>query len=181
MDPAPVRERNAVAAGPTPAGTWITDPRAGGGRIVGEVCHFGDLCTYLVGTPPEAVFARPLGRSPEHDDSTVAMLHFPDGSTAAIEYLSRTSPGLPKKRFEASADGRTIRCENFRTTTVADGPRTRTWNEDKGQRAAVAAVIESARRGEPSPFGLDEIEAISRATFAILESVRTGRPVELVR
>jgi predicted dehydrogenase/threonine dehydrogenase-like Zn-dependent dehydrogenase len=175
----PLALHYAVAAGPTPAGTWITDPRAGGGRIVGEVCHFVDLCAQLVGSPPVSVFARQLGRDPELDDSTVALLGFADGSTATIEYLSRAAPGLAKERFEASADGRSVRCENFRITRVAGGRTLRTWNQDKGQAAAVAVVVDAVRRGSPSPFDLDEIAAVSRATFAILDSCRSGRCVEL--
>jgi len=176
---APLAIHYAVAAGPTPSGTWITDPRAGGGRIVGEACHFVDLCTYLVGAAPASVFARALGRDPERDDSTVALLAFPDGSTATLEYLAGASPALPKERFEASAGGRTLRCENFRTTHVDGRRRLRTASQDKGQAAAVAAVVDAVRRGAPSPFALDELAAVSRATFAILASCRSGLRVDL--
>ncbi|HVP27978.1 MAG TPA: bi-domain-containing oxidoreductase, partial [Myxococcota bacterium] len=96
-----------IAAGPPPRGTWLLDPREGGGRIVGEACHFVDLCTYLVGSPPTTVYARALGRDPESDDSMVALLGFADGSSATIEYLAKASPNLPKERFEVSCDGRT--------------------------------------------------------------------------
>jgi polar amino acid transport system substrate-binding protein len=171
----PLAIHYAVAAGPPPSGTWIADPRAGGGRIVGEVCHFVDLCAWLVGRSPRSVFARALGRDPEQDDSVVALLDFSDGSTATIEYLARAAPELPKERFECSADGRTVACTNFRATSGA--ARVKTWNQDKGQRAAVAAVIEAVRRGEPSPFSLEEIAAVSRATFAIGDSARSGLPV----
>jgi predicted dehydrogenase len=142
---------------------------------VGEVCHFVDLCAWLVGRPPRSVFARALGRDPEQDDSVVALLDFADGSTATVEYLARAAPELPKERFECSADGRTVACTNFRATSGAT--RLRTWNQDKGQRAAVAAVVEAVRRGEPSPFSLEEIAAVSRATFAIGESARSGLPL----
>ncbi|HEX5067016.1 MAG TPA: bi-domain-containing oxidoreductase, partial [Myxococcota bacterium] len=67
----PMAIQYTVAAGPTPTGTWIVDPVAGGGRIVGEACHMVDLCSYLVGAPPTRVFARALGRNPESDDSTI--------------------------------------------------------------------------------------------------------------
>jgi len=176
----PLALHYSVAAGPTPSGTWITDPRAGGGRIVGEVCHFVDLCTFLTAAAPVSLFARALGRDPEHDDSTVAVLSFVDGSTATIEYLARTDPALPKERIEASADGLTVRCENFRSTRVSGRRTFRTWNQDKGQVAAVTAALEAVRRGTPSPFDLEEIATVSRATFAILESCRSGRAVDLV-
>ena len=171
-----------VAAGPPPRGTWITDPRCGGGRVIGEACHFVDLCTHLVGSPPVVVFARALGRDPETDDSVLAVLGFADGSTAAIEYLAGASSELPKERFEASAGGWTASCDNFRATHIRGGPRAgrvKTLNQDKGQRAAVAAVVDAVRGGRPSPFSLAEIVAVSRATAAILESARSGRPIEL--
>lgn len=171
-----------VAAGPPPRGSWITDPREGGGRIVGEACHFVDLCAYLVGAPPVSVFARALGRDPEADDSVVAVLGFSDGSTATLEYLARASGELPKERFEASADGCTVQCDNYRVTRILRGARTdrvRTLNQDKGQRAAVREVFEAVREGRPSPFSLAEVEAVSRATFAMLASARSGLCVAL--
>jgi predicted dehydrogenase/threonine dehydrogenase-like Zn-dependent dehydrogenase len=168
-----------VAAGPTPAGTWHTDPAAGGGRVIGEVCHFVDLCSFLVGSSPISVFASALRRDPESDDSIQAQLRFPDGSSAAIHYLARASTALPKERFEASADERTALCENFRRTRVLGGRGLSTWNQDKGQATAVREVIAALRAGAPSPFAWAEIAATTRATFAMLESVRSGRPVEL--
>jgi predicted dehydrogenase len=175
----PLAIRYTVAAGAPPAGSWILDPAVGGGRIVGEACHFVDLCAFLVGRPPASVFARALGRDPERDDSLVATLGFEDGSTAVIEYLSRTSPELPKERFEVSGDGRTARCDGYRHTDVSGDRRLKTLNQDKGQRTAVAEVVEAVRRGQASPISLEEIAAVSRATFAAVESARTGNPVRL--
>jgi predicted dehydrogenase len=175
----PLAIRYTVAAGPTPSGTWITDPAVGGGRIVGELCHFVDLCTFWVGAPPVTVSARALGRDPERDDSVMALLGFADGSAAAIEYLARASGSLPKERFELSGDGRTARGENFRRTEVLGGPRVRTWNQDKGQAAAVAEVVAAVRAGKPSPFTLAELAGVSRATFAVLGSIQTGQVVEV--
>jgi polar amino acid transport system substrate-binding protein len=168
-----------VSAGPPPAGTWHLDPQVGGGRVIGEVCHFVDTCAFLVGSPPSSVFARALGRDPETDDSTIAMLGFPDGSAASVAYLARASAALPKERWEASADGRTALCDNFRSTRIVGGRTIKTLNQDKGQRAAVAEVVEAVRSGAPSPFGLDEIVAVSRATFAIHESARSGHAIDV--
>jgi predicted dehydrogenase len=141
---------------------------------VGEVCHFVDLCAFLVGRPPESVYARALGRDPELDDSLVATLGFADGSTAVIEYLASASPELPKERFEASWDGHTLSCENFRRTAMGGRRLLRTANQDKGQAAAVHALVEALRAGEPSPLGLAEIAAASRVTFALRDSAASG-------
>jgi predicted dehydrogenase/threonine dehydrogenase-like Zn-dependent dehydrogenase len=175
----PIALHYVVSAGPAPAGTWHLDPTEGGGRIIGEGCHFVDLCTYLVGSAPVEVFARTLGRGAPSDDSTVAMLGFADGSTATLEYLARASTALPKERFEVSADGRTARCDNFRVTKIDGAADVKTMNQDKGQATAVAEVVAAVKEGKPSPFALDELVAVSRATLAILESARTGTPVRL--
>ncbi|MFQ5417793.1 MAG: bi-domain-containing oxidoreductase, partial [Myxococcota bacterium] len=98
----PVSIHYTVAAGPTPGGTWHTDPKVGGGRIIGEGCHFVDLCLFLVGSPPTTAYGRVLGRDPENEDSTVAVMGFEDGSTATIHYLANTSSELPKERWEVS-------------------------------------------------------------------------------
>jgi polar amino acid transport system substrate-binding protein len=172
----PLALQYTVAAGPTPGGTWHTDPAVGGGRVIGEVCHFVDLCNWLVGAAPLSAYARVLGRDAESDDSTVALLAYPDGSSATIAYLANTSRDLPKERWEASADGRSALCENFRATRLPGGRPLKTLNQDKGQAAAVAAVIDAVRRGEPSPFAPAEIAAVSRTTFAILASTRSGQP-----
>jgi polar amino acid transport system substrate-binding protein len=176
----PLALRYGVAAGLPPSGTWITDPKEGGGRIVGEACHFVDLCAWLVGAAPSQVFARALGRDPDLDDSMIAVLGFPDGSTAALEYLARASTQLPKERFEASADGRTALCENFRTTRFVGGGRDlKGLNQDKGQATAIRTVVEAVRQGGGSPFSWADIAAVSRATFGLIESTRTGREVQV--
>jgi predicted dehydrogenase/threonine dehydrogenase-like Zn-dependent dehydrogenase len=175
----PLAIRYTVAPGPTPGGTWLTDPTVGGGRILGEVCHFVDLCAFLVGQPPSRVFARALGRDPETDDSMIAMLGFEDGSTATIEYLAQASRELSKERFEVSQGGRTAQCDNFRVTTITGQKNFKTLNQDKGQTTAVAEVIAAVREGKASPFTLDELEAVSRATFAMLESIRTSTEILL--
>ncbi len=168
-----------IAAGPTPRGTWHVDPAVGGGRIVGEACHFVDLCAYLVGDAPSSVFARVLGRDPEGEDSTVLVLSFSDGSTATIQYLANASPELPKERFEVSADGRTARCENFKETHLPNGKKVRTLNQDKGQHAAVKAVVEAVRRGEQSPFTLNSISAVTVATLRARLSHERATPISL--
>jgi predicted dehydrogenase len=168
-----------VIPGPTPKDTWHTDPAVGGGRVIGEVCHFLDLCVFLIGGLPVRVFARALGRDTNTDDSIIATLQFSDGSIATIEYLANASTQLPKERFEVSGDGRTARCDNFRTTVVTGGKKLKTLNQDKGQTTAVAEIVAAVRAGDDSPFSLAELRAVSRASFAILESARTGRDVEL--
>ena len=166
-----------VAAGTTPGGTWHTDPAVGGGRTIGEGCHFVDLCCHLIGKPATRVYARALGRNPGTDDSIVAILGFDDGSTATISYLANANPALAKERWEASAEGKTAICENFRVTRILGGKTLKTVNQDKGQATGIREVVDAVRAGRESPISLDEIVAVSRVTFAMNESVRTERAV----
>ena len=126
--------------------------------------------------------ARALGRDPERDDSLVALLGFADGSTATIEYLAQAEPRASQgahRGFGRRRD-RALR-ELPRDARSRDAAALRSWNQDKGQAAAVARCSTRVRRGAASPFDLDEIAAVSRATFAMLESCRSGRTVELAR
>jgi predicted dehydrogenase/threonine dehydrogenase-like Zn-dependent dehydrogenase len=165
-----------IAAGPTPGGTWLTDPAVGGGRILGEACHFVDLCTYLVGSVPSQVYGRRLSNDPEVDDSTMALLSFADGSTASINYLANASTDLPKERFQVHCGGRSARCDNYRTSELPGGKKLRGVNQDKGQETALEEVIAAVKAGAASPLPLDEIVGVSRATQAICDSIRSGQP-----
>jgi len=175
----PLAVHYSIAAGVPPAGTWVVDPSVGGGRVIGEMCHFVDLCTFFAGALPVRVHAHGLGRDPETDDSVIATLGFADGSVATLEYLARAHAALPKERFEVSADGITLRCDNFRVTEGHGARGVKGINQDKGQGEAVARTVAALRAGTGSPIPLAEVAAVSRATFAILESLETGAAVEL--
>jgi predicted dehydrogenase len=170
--------RYTVAAGAPPRASWITERAVGGGRVIGEVCHFVDTCQFLVGAPPRTVYARALGRDAT-DDSVVALLGWDDGSTATIEYLAHAGAELPKERFEVSCDGKTAHCHNYRRTHISGRSDVRTFNQDKGQSAAVKEIVEAVRSGAASPMTLAEIAAASRVTFAIEQSIATGAAVRI--
>jgi predicted dehydrogenase len=154
-----------VSAGPTPAGTWLVDPKVGGGRIIGEACHFIDLCGYLVGQRPSGVQARALGRDPETGDGVMALISYPDGSTASISYLANAGSELPKERWEVHADGKSAVCDNFRTTTLPGGKRLRGVNQDKGQETALLETLSAMREGRASPILLAEIVSTSETSL----------------
>ncbi len=176
----PMALQYTIAAGATPSGSWITDAKTGGGRIVGECCHFVDLCIYLVGELPTSVYARALGRDPERDDSMVATISFGDGSVATLQYLANASSELPKERCEVSAEGKTASLDNFRVSRVMGERSFKTLNQNKGQQEAVLRVLEACRSGADSPIGLEELAANSETTFGMLESMRTGLAIDLV-
>jgi predicted dehydrogenase/threonine dehydrogenase-like Zn-dependent dehydrogenase len=175
----PVSIHYNVAAGPPPRESWSMDPVEGGGRAIGEMCHFVDLANYLTGQLCSSVYARFTTADASLDDSMIAVLSYPDGSTCTLEYVAHADPRLPKERFEVSAEGKTARCSNFRATELSGQRRFRSLSQDKGQATEIREVIEAVQRGEPSPFRLDEIVNVSRVTFAMLESAASGVPVDV--
>lgn len=175
----PMSIQYTIAAGATPRGTWITDPHEGGGRIIGEVCHFVDLCSFLVQSAPIQVYAQATGRDMEIDDSIQALISYADGSTASISYLARSHPQLPKEHLMVSAGGETASCENFKVTRILGGTDVKHLNQDKGQATAVKEFIRSIRAGEGSPFDIEELISTSEVTFGILESIRTNNRIVL--
>jgi len=175
----PLSLHYSVAAGPPPRDTWSMDRFEGGGRIIGETCHFVDLCTSIVNAECTSVYARFLALDHEVDDSMIAVLQYPDGSVCTLEYLAHADPKLPKERFEVSAEGRTASCNNFRVTEFSGRRSFRTVSQDKGQQNEIHEVMDAVRHGRPSPLSLEAIVNVSRVTFAMLESASTGLPVEV--
>lgn len=156
-----------ISAGPPPSNTWIMDPKIGGGRIIGEMCHFVDFCSCVVGSPPIHVISHSLSRDPRSDDSIVALLRYPDRSVAVIEYLARSSRTIPKERIEISGDGITAVCENFRTTSLHGRRQIRSRRQDKGQSAGIDRLLDTLRSHSESPWSSADIRSVSDVTFRI--------------
>jgi polar amino acid transport system substrate-binding protein len=171
-----------VNAGRLPRTHWTQDASEGGGRIRGEVCHFVDFMHFLTGSTVTRVYAESVtsaDRAAVDDDSVFITLKFADGSNGQIAYLAEGDRALPKERIEIFGAGRAFVVEDFRASArYRDGRETRSRlrAQDKGQREEVRAVCEALRRGGPAPIPLGELAATSRATFRILDSLRTGEP-----
>ncbi len=181
----PISAGYRVSAGHLPADHWIWDPEQGGGRLIGEVCHFIDTLRYLVGHPVTEVFTVAHG-SPDtpmaNRDCLVVTLTFQDGSIGEITYVSQGSPRVSKERLEVFGNGgRTALMDDFRTLELFTGSkraRTTARRQDKGHRAEVAVFVE-ATRGSKDAVPLDEISNVSYATLAAQRSLETGAPVAL--
>jgi predicted dehydrogenase len=175
-----------VNAGRVPRTHWTQDPREGGGRIIGEVCHFVDFMQFMTGAPCVRVYAEPVAsedREAVEEDSVFVTLRFADGSNGTIAYLAEGDRALRKERVEIFGGGRTFVIEDFRETfAYRDGRETRTSlrAQDKGQREEVRAVCGAVLGGGPAPIPLGELAANTRATFRILDSLRSGEPAEVM-
>ena len=157
--PAPLVMRYRVSVGQLPHGHWAADLEIGGGRILGEVCHFVDFLQFVARAKPVRVFAQGFG-----GDNVQVSMRFTDGSVGAIDYFDVADPSLGKEHFEAFGGGKHLVEEDFR---------------DKGQAEEVRQFVQAVKTGEPMPIALEEIVASTRATLAVLRSLQTGQAVEL--
>ena len=171
-----------VNAGYLPPEHWMHDLEEGGGRIVGELCHFVDWMQYVIGAPPVKVSAQALpgdGRYPAEDNVVVA-LSFADGSLGTIHYLANGDPREMKEYFELFCDGGVAVIEDFRTGRLRRNGRTRSlgrrlWaKQDKGHTAELQAFAAALRDGRASPVPLQEVVVGALATYKIREALRTG-------
>lgn len=182
---APLSINYRVNAGRIPKEHWIHDPRAGGGRIIGEVCHFIDLMQYLTGAITTRVFAEASANRNDDivsEDSVFITLRFSDGSNGSIAYLAEGDRTLAKERVEIFGEGKTFVLDDFRSATLhSDGKekRLKLRGQDKGQANEVREVCSAVLEGGPAPIALEDLAATTRATFRIVESLRTGLPVEV--
>ena len=174
-----------VNAGRIPRSHWIQDPREGGGRIIGEVCHFIDLMQFMTGSFVTRVYAEAITSQHSevlNEDSVFITLRFADGSNGSIAYLAEGDRTLPKERVEIFGAGKVFLLDDFRSAITYQNGRRRTTklrNQDKGQANEVRAVCEVVLKGGPAPIALADLAATSRATFGIRESLRSGLPVEV--
>jgi predicted dehydrogenase/threonine dehydrogenase-like Zn-dependent dehydrogenase len=172
-------------AGFIPSTSWVHDPVEGGGRLIGEGCHFIDLALFLAGSPAVRVETVALGGSDPAaslQDNFVVTLSCADGSVASVLYTAKGSPRSGKERVEVYASGRTGIIEDFRSADVHWRKRER-WRgrQDKGHAAELAAFVTAVRNGAPSPIPLDALEHSARVTLRAAESMRAreGLAVEV--
>ena len=157
-------------AGAIPAKHWTQDAAIGGGRIIGEACHFIDLMRFLAGTPIVDVSARRMGDTPHMEiteDKASITLAFADGSFGTIMYLANGAATFPKERIEVFTAGRVLQIDNFRRMTGFGWPGFRKqnlWRQDKGQAACAAAFVDSITSGRPA-IPADELFEVARATI----------------
>lgn len=172
-----------VNAGAIKRDSWVHDPNDGGGRIIGETCHFVDFVQSLTGAHVTEVFAQNIGgvAASTHDTIT-ASLKFSDGSIASINYFATGDKRLPKERVEVFGGGRAAVLEDYRELTVWSGERasrTRSMAQKKGFDEEIALFLQACRDGGPAPVPIDSLVATTRATFALEQSLRCGAPVSV--
>lgn len=164
-----------VNAGYIPPDHWVHDPEEGGGRIIGEVCHFVDFLQFLTGAVPERVYAAKVasGANVIAEDNVNITIDFADGSTGTILYTALGDKSLPKECIEIFGGGQAMLINNFKSG------RALSLNQDKGHYGEFRAFTEAILSGKPSPISVEELALTTLVTFKVHESLKTGMPVAI--
>lgn len=169
-------------AGNIPANVWVHDMLVGGGRIIGEACHFIDLITYLTGSKVKAVCMNAIGVNPEENtDNATILLKYENGSTGVINYFSNGSKAYSKERVEVYSQDRTLVMDNFRKTEGFGfkGFSNLKTKLDKGHKNQFHKLIAQTKNGGSALIPFDEIVNTTNASFAAIESLKMNQWIQL--
>jgi len=172
-----------INAGYLPLNHWTQDPTLGGGRIIGEACHFIDLITFLVGAPPVSVNAHALPDGGKYREDNVSMTFtFSDGSIGIVDYLANGDKSYPKERLEVFCEGMIAVLDDYVSlTTVKDGKKkVESGAQDKGWRAEMSAFAGAIQGKSEAPIPYEQLIGVTQSTFAAVESIRTGTKVNIL-
>jgi len=161
-----------INAGAISKDHWIQDPKLGGGRVIGEVCHFIDLCTFLTSSKIISLNAVSMDDNSKLNDTLAVSLQFENGSIAQISYFSNGNKSLAKERIEVFGSGLIAILDDFKSLTVYGAETTKTpGSQDKGHKAEVKLFLEAIRNNTATPIPFDELYHSTLATFKVLESL----------
>lgn len=168
-----------VNAGSIPKDIWLQDPEVGGGRMVGEGCHFIDFMSYVCGAPVvkvQAMCIKTPNGAETPEDSISVNLQFADGSVGTLEYVALGDTTLPKEFCEIHGEGSTATMDNFCKTVCTGklGKRKLKGKQQKGFAEEIAATIAAVESGAAMPIPFEEILNVTKTTFAVLKAVKSG-------
>lgn len=179
---APMNVIATMNAGHIPANVWVHDMKVGGGRIIGEACHFIDLITFLTGSKVTAVCMNAMGVNPqENTDNATILLQYENGSTGVINYFANGSKAYSKERVEVYSQERTAIMDNFRVTRGYGfkGFSKLKTKMDKGHNEQFRLLVERTKSGGDALIPFDEIVNTTRASFGAIESLKTRSWIEI--
>ncbi len=171
-----------VNAGYLSSDHWNHDPDVGGGRIIGEACHFIDFVTFLVGAPPISVTAHALPDGGKYREDNVCMTFtFPDGSIGVVDYLANGDKSLPKERLEVFCGGTVAVLDDFVSLQVTKAGKTKEERDaqDKGWVNEWKTFVNSVREGGEPPIPYEHLIGVTKSTFAAVESLRVRNEIEI--
>ncbi len=176
QDAGPVNIVATMNAGFIPGDSWVHDRDIGGGRIIGEACHFIDLCSFLAGSLVAEVCVNPMGLNPEwNTDNVSILLRYNNGSNAVVNYFANGSKAYAKERIEVYSSERTMVMENWRKLkTYGFKSKGSRGKQDKGHFNQFKALLEQQKKGGDPIISFEEILNATKASFAAIESMKTN-------
>jgi len=179
IQPSPMTIIATMNAGFIPVESWVHQPELGGGRIVGEACHYVDLITYFTGSKVNEVYMQALGQDPTIlTDVASIQLKYENGSLGVINYFSNGHKSYPKERIEIFYQGKNLIIDNFRKL-IGYGYGSIRTRQDKGHQKQFELLTDFWKNGGKPLIPMDEIINTTKATFAAIESLQTGIPVKV--
>ena len=178
----PMHVHYRVNAGAIPLNHWTQDPEIGGGRIIGEGCHFVDFITFLVGAPPVSVTAHALPDNGKYHEDNVSMTFtFPDGSIGIVDYLANGDKSFPKERVEVFCDRQVAVLDDFISLQTVKGGKKKDVKsaQNKGWVDEWKVFANAIREGVEPPIPYEHLIGVTKATFAAVESLRTENKVTI--
>ena len=179
---APMNIIATMNAGTIPANVWVHDMQVGGGRIIGEACHFIDLITFLTGSKVKAVCMNAMGINPqENTDNATILLQYENGSTGVINYFANGSKSYEKERIEVYSQERTAIINNFRKLETFGFKNLKSFKTglDKGHKNQFESLINTTIKGGNPLIPFEEIVNTTKASFAAIESLKQGKWIDL--
>ena len=170
-------------AGAIPPSVWVHDMEIGGGRIIGEACHYIDLCSYLTGSKVISVCMNAMGTNPEENtDNASILLKYENGSNAVINYFANGSKSYSKERVEVYHQERTLVMDNWRKLKGFGfrGFSSASSGQDKGHYNQFSLLVESVKNGGDPIIPMDEIVNTTLASFAAIESLKKGEWISIL-
>ena len=169
-------------AGLIPPEVWVHDMEVGGGRIIGEACHYLDLMVFLSGSKIKAVCMNALGENPaENTDNASILVKMENGSTGVVNYFANGSKSYAKERLEVFSQEKTLITDNFIKTT---GYGTKGFSKlktklDKGHKAQFNSILEKIKDGDVTLIPYEELINVTKASFAAIQSLKEGKWIEV--
>ena len=166
-----------INAGAIPSDNWIQDSEIGGGRVLGEVCHFIDYLTYINGSLPVKISASALTNSNKLNDTLNILIKFENGSSGVVAYYANGPKSMPKEYIEVFSAGQSAIINDFKELKIfgkGKSKKTKLFNQNKGQREMVNAFIDGLLKDGKAPIPFEEIVSVTKASFKVLESIKNG-------
>lgn len=166
-----------INAGNIPKDSWIQDLEVGGGRMIGEACHFIDLLTYINGSLPEKLSAFAIPDVNGLNDTVNISIYFKNGSIGTVSYFANGSKDLAKEYLEVYSSGTTAILEDYKKLSIfgkGKPVKSKLFNQNKGQKGMVHAFLNELIKTGNSPIPMEDIFSVTRATFRVIDSIQNG-------